>query len=162
MLSGGECEVNAWGADADSGYGEWQDVDRELRSIAWRQSGLDAELMRALREAERVRLWRHLGCVSMMEYLERVFGYSPRVAQERLRTARKLEELPELAAALEEHELPFSAVRELTRIATPATEATWRAAERGKSLREIEEMVSGLAEGDLPTSRKKPELQTRR
>jgi hypothetical protein len=143
---------------ADNSCGEWQDVDRELRSIARRQSGLDAELMRALRDAERVRLWKHLGCVSMMEYLERVFGYSPRVAQERLRTARKLEQLPALAAALAEHELPFSAVRELTRIATPATERAWRAAARGKCLREIEDLVSGLAEGDQPGSRKKPEL----
>jgi hypothetical protein len=162
MRSAGVWEMNEWGVDAAGGYGEWQDVDRELRSIARQQSGLDAELMRVLREAERVRLWQHLGCVSMMEYLERVFGYSPRVAQERLRTARKLEELPELAAALEEHELPFSAVRELTRIATQSTDATWREAARGKSLREIEEMVSGLAEGDLPTSRKKPELQVSR
>jgi hypothetical protein len=120
MLNVGACEVNEWGTVVEAGYGEWQDVDRELRSIARQQSGLDADLMRMLREAERVRLWRHLGCVSMMEYLERVFGYAPRVAQERLRTARKLEGLPALAAALAEHELPFSAVRELTRIATPS------------------------------------------
>lgn len=131
-VSGAGASVNAWGVNTESGYGEWQDVDRELRSIARRQSGLDAELMQALRDAERVRLWRHLGCVSMMEYLERVFGYSPRVAQERLRTAHKLEQLPELAAALGEHELPFSAVRELTRIATPSTEHAWRDAARGK------------------------------
>jgi hypothetical protein len=145
-------------ASATESHGEWQDVDRELRSIARRQSGLDADLMRALREAERVRLWKHIGCVSMREYLERVFGYSPRVAQERLRTARKLEQLPELAAALADHELPFSAVRELTRVAMPATERAWRAAARGKCLREIEDLVSGLTEGDLPGSRKKPEL----
>jgi hypothetical protein len=118
--------------------------------------------MLALRAAERVRLWREVGCISMMEYLERVFGYSPRVAQERLRTARKLEELPELAQALAENELPFSAVRELTRVATPATEKRWRGAARGKCLREIEEMVSGRAEGDDPTSPKKPELETAR
>lgn len=157
-----ECGDEEWGSDEEGGCEDWQDVDRELRSIAKRQSGLDAELMRALREAERVRLWRHLGCVSMMEYLERVFGYSPRVAQERIRTARKLEELPELAAALEEHELSFSAVRELSRIATQATERAWRGAARGKSLREIEEMVSGRAEGDSPTSRRRPELETSR
>jgi hypothetical protein len=162
MLSEGACKVNEWRVTVEGGYGEWQDVDRELRSIARRQSGLDAELMRVLREAERVRLWRYLGCVSMMEYLERVFGYSPRVAQERIRTARKLEQLPELADALEKHELSFSAVRELSRIVTPVTQATWRAATVGKSLREIEEMVSGLAEGDLPTSRKKPELMLSR
>jgi hypothetical protein len=146
----------------DDRYGEWQDVDRELRSIARRQSGLDAALMLALRAAERVRLWREVGCISMMEYLERVFGYSPRVAQERLRTARKLEALPELAQALAENELSFSAVRELTRVATPATEKRWRGAARGKCLREIEEMVSGRAEGDDPTSPKKPELETAR
>ncbi len=161
-MIGASDSVNAWGVDTQTGYDEWQDVDRELRSIARRQSGLDAELMRALREAERVRLWRHLGCISMMEYLERVFGYSPRVAQERLRTAHKLEQLPALAAALGEFELPFSAVRELSRIATPTTERAWRDAARGTSLREIEEMVSGRAEGDLPTSRKKPELETSR
>jgi hypothetical protein len=160
---GVDAGVSSWETEevADASYGEWQDVDRELRSIARRQSGLDAELMIALRAAERLRLWREVGCISMMEYLERVFGYSPRVAQERLRTAHKLEQLPALAQALAENELPFSAVRELTRVATPATETRWRAAARGKCLREIEEMVSGRQEGDDPTSPKKPELQTR-
>ena len=109
-------------SEATNEHGGWREVDRELRSIAKRQSGLDAELMAALRDAERVRLWHHLGHVSMMAYLEHVFGYSPKVAQERLRVARKLESLPELTAALASHELPFSSVRELTRIATPATE----------------------------------------
>ena len=142
-------------------HGGWREVDRELRSIAKRQSGLDAELMAALREAERVRLWHHLGHVSMMSYLEHVFGYSPKVAQERLRVARKLESLPELTAALASHELPFSSVRELTRVATPATERDWRDQARGKCLREIEELVSGHAEGDLPNDPKQPDLESR-
>lgn len=146
-----------WGFDDEA---DWQDVDRDLRSIAKRQSGIDAELMIALRDAERVRLWRHVGCSSMMEYLERIFGYAPRVAQERMRTARRLEQLPGLAEALAGNEVPFSSVREVSRVATPKTEHIWRAAIIGKSLREVEEMVSGLREGDLPTDAKKPELQT--
>src|SRR5690606_14670918 len=161
MLRDGVVEFEC-GWNQGGGYEEWQDVDRELRSIARRQAGLDAELVAALREAERVRLWRHLGFASMLEYLEVVFGYSPRVAQERLRTARKLEQLPELARALADHELSFSAVRELSRIATPKTERAWRTAARGRTLREIEEMVAGLTEGDLPTSPKNPDLRPRR
>lgn len=146
-----------WSFDDEA---DWQEVDRDLRGIAKRQSGIDADLMIALRDAERVRLWRHVGFSSMMEYLERVFGYAPRVAQERMRTARRLEHLPELAESLAKNEIPFSSVREVSRVATPKTVHIWRAAVIGKSLREVEEMVSGLREGDLPTDAKNPELQT--
>src|SRR5579862_6154031 len=84
---------------------DWREVDRKLRSIAKRRAGLDAEEARWLREAERLRLWREIGYVSMLEYLEDVFGYTPHVALERLRVARALGELPELGEALESGEL---------------------------------------------------------
>ena len=54
-------------------------VDLALRSIAQRRAALDAEEASWLREAERVQLWRALGMVSMLDYLERVLGYTPRV-----------------------------------------------------------------------------------
>ncbi|HEX2688337.1 MAG TPA: hypothetical protein VHN14_17020 [Kofleriaceae bacterium] len=73
--------------------------------------------------------------VSVLDYLERALGYAPRTAQDRLRVARALGTLPELTAALAGGELAFSAVRELTRVATPTTEASWLAAARGKNLR---------------------------
>jgi hypothetical protein len=87
-----------------------------------------------LREAEALQIWRPLGMVSALDYLERVFGYAPRTAQDRLRVARALGSLPQLTAALSSGELPFSAVRELTRVATPATEASWIAAAIGKNV----------------------------
>src|SRR5512143_3690695 len=115
---------------------DWRSVDRALRTIARRRAALDADEAHWLREAEALQIWRPLGMVSALDYMERVLGYRPRTAQERLRVARALGALPQLTEALTAGELPFSAVRELTRVATPATEAAWRMAATGKNLRQ--------------------------
>jgi 5-methylcytosine-specific restriction endonuclease McrA len=142
-----ESEHTEW--VASGGRPRWRVVDAALRDLAGRRSALDADEARWLREAERLKIWRELGYVSMLDYLERVTGYAPRTASDRLRVARMLGTLPKLEAALAGGRR-FSAVRELTRVATPATEAVWLASTEGKSLREIEEMVAGLQPGDLP------------
>jgi hypothetical protein len=91
-------------------------VDRALRTIARRRAELEAEEAQWGREAEALQIWRPLGMVSMLDYLERVMGYAPRTGQDRLRVARALGTLPQLTAALTAGELAFSAVRELTRV----------------------------------------------
>ena len=85
-------------------------------------------------------------------------GYAPHTAAERLRVARAIAELPLIADALEKGELAHSAVRELSRVAIPETEDAWLEAARGKSLREIEAMVSGHKPGRLPTDETEPRL----
>src|SRR6478752_6233444 len=100
---------------------DWREVDQNLRSIAARRAALDADEARWLRQAERLQIWRPLGMVSALDYMERVLGYSPHAATERLRVARSLESLPVLEAALESGDLDFSAIRELTRVATAST-----------------------------------------
>jgi hypothetical protein len=139
---------------------DWRTVDRALRSIRRRRAALDAEEARWLREAEELQIWRPLGMVSMLDYLERVLGYAPRTAQDRLRVARALGDLPRLTAALTAGELPFSAVRELTRVATPATEVSWVAAAQDKTLRQIEELVADHRPGDRPDDPPAPEART--
>jgi hypothetical protein len=129
---------------------DWRTVDRALRAIRRSCAALDAEEMHWLREAEALQIWRPLGMVSALDYLERVLGYAPRTAQDRLRVARALGTMPQLTAALAGDELPFSAVRELTRVATPVTEASWIAAATGKNLRQIEELVADHRPGDRP------------
>src|SRR5690242_4239322 len=117
MLCGGSVR----GADV-VGTGEqlgWRDVDRRLRRIARQRAALDGEEARWLREAVRLEVWRAVGQVSMRAYLEEVLGYGPHAARERLRVAEALGELGELAAALDAGEVSYSAVRELTRVATP-------------------------------------------
>src|SRR5262245_72757 len=55
---------------------DWHAVDRALRGIAARRAALDAEEALWLREAERLEIWRPLGMVSAIDYLERVLGYT--------------------------------------------------------------------------------------
>jgi hypothetical protein len=139
---------------------DWQVVDRALRGIAARRAALDSEEARWLREAEALQIWRPLGMVSALDYMERVLGYAPRSAQERLRVARALGELPKLDAALAQGRLAFTAARELTRVATPTTEAAWLEAATGKNLRQIEELVADHRLGDGPTDPKDPAART--
>jgi hypothetical protein len=139
---------------------DWREVDRALRDIARRRARLDAEEARWLREAERLQIWRPLGMVSALDYLERVLGHTPHVANERLRVARALGDLPALTDAFASGELSFSAIRELTRVATPTTETRWRDAALGKNVRQIEELVAGHRRGDAPEDPADPEVRT--
>jgi RuvA, C-terminal domain/HNH endonuclease len=140
---------------------DWQSVDLVLRTITQRRAALDAEEARWLRQAEAMRIWRPLGMVSALDYMERALGYAPRAAQERLRVARALGSLPLLGAALSCGDLLFSAVRELTRVATPETELAWRDEAVGKNLRQIEALVADRRPGDRPDDPKAPEVRTR-
>ena len=140
---------------------DWRTVDRALRTIRCKRAALDADEARWLRAAEDLQIWRPLGMVSALDYLERVLGYAPRTAQDRLRVARALGTLPEMSAALATDALSHSAVRELTRVATPATEAAWIEAARGKNLRQIEELVADHKPGDRPDDPPDPEARTR-
>ena len=138
---------------------DWREVDGQLRSLAVRRAALDAEEARLLREAERLQIWREVGMVSALDYLERVLGYAPHAAMERLRVARALEALPVIETALEAGQLSFSAVRELTRVATPATEAEWFARALGKNVRQVEDLVAGHTHGDRPDDPVDPNVQ---
>jgi hypothetical protein len=88
---------------------------------------------------------------------ERLFGLSRRTTEEKLRVAGALEALPELAEALRSGKLNWSVVRELSRVAVPETEHVWIRTVKRKTAREVERMVSGLAPGDKPTDRRRPE-----
>jgi hypothetical protein len=67
--------------------------------------------------------------------------------------------MPALDAALASGDLHFSAVRAITRIATRKTERAWVAACRGKTMKEIEELLAEREPGDRPSSPRKPDLR---
>jgi hypothetical protein len=139
----------------------WQVLHQQLRTIVQRRAVLDAEEARCLREAYALQLWRQLGYIHMGEYLEWEMGYGPQVGAERLRVARELGALPQMEARLTTGELSYSAVRELTRIATSETEQAWLDEADGKNLRQIEAMVAGRKRGDQPSDPTTPELVNR-
>jgi hypothetical protein len=139
---------------------DWQSIDSNLRRLATARAALDAEEASWLRAAEEAHVYRYFGCSSVVEYLEKVLHYTPKVAVERMRVANALAELPVTEAALRDGRLAFSAVRELTRVVTPETEEAWVDAARGKRVHQVERLVSGHRPGDWPDDPRSPDLET--
>jgi hypothetical protein len=150
-------EELGWVSQPRRAHAEWQRVDDNLRALAKQYVTLEAQLARALREAYRLKIWKRFGCASLAEYLERVFGFTPRQARDRILVARRLGFLPQLERALGDGELPYTAVRELCRVVVPETETEWLEHARGKCLRELEEAVAQREPGDLPTDPPRPD-----
>jgi hypothetical protein len=137
----------------------WEQAHQALVGLAKRRGELDFDEGRWLFAAAQARVDRRLGYGSFVEYVERLFGYAPRLTHEKLRVAEALGALPELAAALEKGETSWSSVRELTRVATANTEKNWLEAARGRTVREVERLVSGRKPGSLPTDPADPDAR---
>jgi hypothetical protein len=136
--------------------GDWLLAHEALSRLARQRAAADAEegrwLLRAWRSAAHV----HLGFGSFTEYVERLFGYKPRSTQEKLRVAEALEQLPALSRSLESGSLSWSAMRELTRVAVPETQLAWLDVARGKTVRQLEELVATKSPGDDPFTSSAP------
>lgn len=155
--------METWGVVRGAGsesetLGDWRAVDSRLRELARETAARDWEIGRVLVLARETRVHEQLGFGSLFEYVERLFGYSRRVTAERLRVAESLRELPQMEATLRGGERSWSAVREITRVATDETEGEWLAFSGGKTVRELEAAVSGLRRGDRPHDPPDPHL----
>src|SRR5262245_10345881 len=93
----------------------WLQVHERLVRLATKRAGLDFEEGRGLLRAPRSGVHLRMGFAASYEYTERIFGYGPRLTQEKLRVAEALEELPETAGKLQTGAISFSHARELTR-----------------------------------------------
>jgi hypothetical protein len=144
------CSIDNLDHPTATGQLDWERAHVELLELARNQAALDTQIGRWLLYASRAATHAWLGYASIGEYAGRLFGFTRRQTQERLRVAEALEQLPTLASALELGQLCWSAVRELTRVATPETEAEWVAAAHGRSAHQVEAMVAGHARGDQP------------
>src|SRR5262245_52249531 len=103
----------------------WHRAHDALSRLATSRARLDWEEGRLLFDALRSHAHLHLGFGSFGEYIERLLGYTRRATEERLRVAEALERSPRLAQALGDGILSWSAVRELTRVATASNEDEW-------------------------------------
>ena len=121
-----------------------------LRGIARRRATLDSDEAEWLRRGRSLGVHRELGLATFVEYVERILGYAPGAARERLRVADALVALPKLQAAMAAGDVSYSAARELTRVATVDTEDAWLAVAAKHTVRDIEDMVSGRHRGSLP------------
>ena len=153
MLDGSDRDGNVRVGDGAAGGDDaaaWRAADGALRRLARRRAALDVEEAAALVRARALAVHEHLGLATFAEYVERVLGHAPHTARERLRVADALATLPATRAAMVDGRVGWSAVRELTRVATAATEDAWLAATDGLTVREIEDRVRGRRPGDGP------------
>lgn len=143
------------------GMSEWRAVHHRLQQYGRHRARLDAAEAFDLLRAEQLKLHAYCGFVTIYEYMERILGYGPHAAHERMRVARSLAQLPETAAALSRGDLLYSAVRELSRVATAETEADWIAATKGLAVNQVERLVASHQPGDRPTDPTTPDLRPR-
>jgi hypothetical protein len=142
-----------------TGQRDWVRAHELLSALARERANLEGREALALLRALRAGVHRHLGFGSFAEYVERLFGYGARTTEDKLRTAEALEGLPVLERALQEGRVRWSAARELVRVATSATENEWLEAVEGRTVREIELLVSGRARGDRPGDAERSEAR---
>jgi hypothetical protein len=161
LQSTSEIEERCGATTTEHGPAEWQEVDRRLREYAQHRATLDAAEAFDLLRAEQLKIHFSFGFVDLYEYMERALGYKPHTARERMRVARTLAKLPATAAALARGELYFSAVRELTRVATAETETDWLAQAKGLAVNQIERLVANHRPGDRPDDPTHPDLRRR-
>jgi hypothetical protein len=79
-------------------------------------------------------------------------------ANEKLRVAREILDLPSMMDSLREGKLNWTKVRELTRVITEDTENEWLDAIEGKTSTEVQQMVKGLKKGARPGDRPDPSI----
>jgi hypothetical protein len=98
-------------------------------------------------EYDRLRGWEVAGHRSCAHWLAFRTGFDLGACRERVRAARALAELPEISASISRGELSFSAVRALTRVATPENETDLLDLARGCTTAQLERMVRGFKLG---------------
>jgi len=155
-----EPDASLDGPDSQERKLDWRWAHAKLSKLATCRARLDWDEGRSLLDALRSGAHLHLGFGSFGEYVERLLGYCRRSTEERLRVAEALERLPALGQALRDGKCNWSVARELTRVATRENERAWLEVARGRTVRQIEELVAGRNPGDEPED--EPETSMRR
>jgi len=148
--------------DATDSYvpdADWTAIDTAIVRLGLSKAEHDYEEGRWLLAARRRAVHARLGFANLSEYVERRLGHDARTTAEKLRVASALADLPLLREALRTGQRPWTAIRELVRVAVQKTEAEWIEATEKKTVREVERMVAGLRPGDGPRDPKDPALR---
>ena len=107
----------------------------------------EAELLSWIAEFDRREGWAGTGMLSCAHWLSWRVGLSLGAAREQVRVARRLEELPVLAAAYAAGRVSYSKVRAITRVAEPDDGRDWVELARHSSAAQLEQLVRGGAAG---------------
>ena len=114
-----------------------EDLHRTLQQAHLIGNLARRKFLEALLAMNRSRLYLLLGFPSVTAYSEASFGLKRSQTYEFLRVGEALESLPRLDEAYQKGELSWSAVQDISRVATPDTEAQWLAFKESHTLHEL-------------------------
>lgn len=131
------------GVEVAAGLGEvpLERLEAEITELAGHLAAAECRWIRLIGEFDRRDGWAVWGCRSCAHWLNWHCGLSMEAARERVRIARRLEELPLIAAEFAAGRLSYSKVRALTRVATAGDEADLVAFARDSTTAMLERFV---------------------
>jgi Domain of unknown function (DUF222)/HNH endonuclease len=119
------------------------DLGDEIATLAAHIHAATQRFLMLIADFDRRRGWELDGHRSCAHWLSFRTGIDLGACREKVRTARVLEGLPETSAAMARGALSFSAVRALTRVATPENESDLLALASDCTIVQLERMVRG-------------------
>lgn len=127
------------------------DTDRYTAMDRWHtvQCAAHLELLDDVARMARDEEWTYDGANSMAHWLVNRYGLSHRTANEWVRVARAIEELPALRAAYRAGRISWDQLRAATRVATPDTDDDLAAEAPGLSVRELGRRARELTSQDV-------------
>ena len=136
------------------------DTDRLGDKIAELAAHLDAathRLLTLIRRFDEAGGWADQGALSCSHWLSWRIGLDLGVAREHVRVARALADLPLVDVALSRGQISYSKVRALTRVATPATEASLLDMARSSTASQLERICRGYRLAMRNAANERPE-----
>ncbi|MCW2607214.1 MAG: endonuclease [Frankiales bacterium] len=114
--------------------------------VTWsaRVAAGEARLLALVAEFDRREAWGGPGLLSCAHWLSWRVGLSPGAAREKVRVARRLDELPVVRAALAAGRLSYSQARAITRAATPRDEQQWVEMAAHSTAGQLERLARGV------------------
>ena len=109
-------------ADPRSRHRAFDRLEAEITELWGHLSAATARFLALVAEFDRSRAFERHGLVGTAQWLNWQCGIGSLAAREKVRVARALETLPQIAASFARGEISYSKVRAMTRVATPANE----------------------------------------
>ena len=117
----------------------------ELTTWAGRVAAGEALVLRLLGELDEREAWAGHGVLSCANWASWRLGLTLPTAREKVRVARALRGLPQLAEQFGAGRLSYAQARAITRVATPADEARWLELAEFTTAAQLEKAVRGVA-----------------
>ena len=157
MFEGGVVEIHCELAAQQVEEG-LQELHAKLKGIGVNRCKLDALELELLFDAEDTRMFRCFGYPTMQAYMVAELDCTMHTANEKLRVAREMLDLPSMMDELRAGRLNWTKVRELTRVVTEETEDEWLDAIEGKTSTQVQQTVKGHKKGARPGDRPDPSI----